>query len=117
MIATNSPISRLKGSDEHGILTIGKASVLKTRIWTFWSGIMKNAESSAIVAGHMAGVRYQTYGLREHFPLTMLHVSWIALPDTDAAADEEASQVDEYIRQHLEPPPLNYCVPRARRFR
>jgi len=105
MIGTGRTIHRARGDDLEGILTIGKAGNLNNRLRQFW-----RCASNANKKGHMAGWRFQQYQMEQMFPLHELTVCWRTVPDPVTAAREEAILLKEYVFEHLENPPLNYCA-------
>jgi hypothetical protein len=58
----------------------------------------------------MAGWRFAHYEMDRYFPLDTLCVCWRPAATADDAAREEGRLLDEYVRQHMESPPLNYSA-------
>lgn len=104
MIAACRKLNRAVGVDSQGILDIGTSKHLRDRIKNFWRCARNNR------TGHMAGWRYAEYGMYVHFPLNSLHVCWRPAATPEEAAHEEGRLLDEYVRQHMESPPLNYAA-------
>jgi len=105
MIGTDRPLKRAVGIDQEGILDIGKSKGLRGRLQTFY-----RCASMPETGGHMAGWRFAFYEMSRHFPLETLYVCWCPVPSEGLAAREEGRLLDEYVRQHMEPPPLNYSA-------
>lgn len=105
MIAARRSINRAVGVDQEGILDIGTSKHLRRRLNEFWQ-----CASSRRPAGHMAGWRFAYYEMARHFPLATLYVCWRSAATADEAAREEGRLLDEYVRQHMESPPLNYSA-------
>lgn len=105
MIAARHRLHRAVGVDEEGILDIGTSKRLRKRLTEFWQ-----CATGARPGGHMAGWRFAYYGMAQHFPLASLHVCWRPAATADEAAREEGRLIEEYVRQHMESPPLNYSA-------
>lgn len=105
MIATDRPLSRAVGTDQEGLLTIGKSKGLRGRLQTF-----NRCASTPGKGGHMAGWRFAFYEMSVHFPLDTLYVCWRSAANEDVAAREEGRLLHEYVKQHMESPPLNYSA-------
>lgn len=95
------PIGRLLGTDNEGILYLGKADSFKTRVIELKKSITEGFISSA----HECRARYKTSELiREKFPHKNL---WIQLIPSDTAIVKESELLKEYIAKYGEAPPLN----------
>lgn len=105
MIGAHRALHRAVGVDEQGILDIGQSKSLRRRLRTF-----RRCASTDDAAGHMAGWRFQEYRMARHFPLDKLHVCWRSFETVAEAIVEEARLLEEYVRQHMESPPLNYAA-------
>lgn len=105
MIAARRSLHRAVGVDPEGILDIGTSKHLRRRLNEFWQ-----CASGARPAGHMAGWRFARYAMANHFPLSSLYVCWRPAATADEAAREEGRLIEEYVRQHMESPPLNYSA-------
>ncbi|MBF0305750.1 MAG: hypothetical protein HQL41_08900 [Alphaproteobacteria bacterium] len=105
MIAADHPLNRAVGTDQEGILDIGKSKGLRDRLKRF-----QHCASTPEKRGHMAGRRFALYEMTSHFPMESLYVSWRPAASEDLAAREEGRLLDEYVKQHMESPPLNYSA-------
>lgn len=107
MLAADRALSRAVGCDEEGILYIGSTSHILKRLRAFSS-----SAAAPNVTGHIAGWRYSAYLMHKHFPLESISVCW-RITDQSATRQTESSLLAEYVRQHMEMPPLNYSLPRS----
>ena len=83
------PIHRLNGIDENGLLYIGKANDLKSRIRGFWRYITSEKGK------HTAGFTYIFYMYDRKIKPEQLGVRWMLLPkdEIDARALKEFTQI------------------------
>ncbi|MBX9634986.1 MAG: hypothetical protein K2X44_08400 [Magnetospirillum sp.] len=105
MIATDRALNRAVGTDEEGILDIGKSKAGRERVKKF-----QRCASGIYSGGHMAGWRFAFYDMSRHFPLDTLYVCWRPANSEDIAAREEGRLLHAYVKQHMESPPLNYSA-------
>lgn len=98
------PTHRFLGTDEEGILYIGKASVFLDRVISLKKSIMPNYRS----ASHICGRRYNKLctisRIAEKFPLETLHVQLIA---DEYPSMLEGKLLKSYEEKFGEVPPLN----------
>lgn len=105
MIAADRAIPRAVGTDEEGILDIGQSATLRRRLRTFWQ-----CATGVQAGGHMAGWRFCYYEMGTHFPTGSLYVCWRSAETAAEAQKVEGWLIEEYVKQHLESPPLNYSA-------
>ena len=95
------PINRILGVDQEGVLYIGKASQICTRI----GDLMKSLSPSHKSFNHPAGIRYASNKkLQESFSFNRLCVT--VLPSEDPN-DSEVYEMRKYFEQYGEVPPFN----------
>jgi len=99
------PIARVDGVDENGLLYIGKAENLRSRIKAFWRYIRSEKGQ------HTAGYTYVFYDYEKKFRPDQLEVRWMTVPE-DEMDKEETRLLDEYINKYLDRPPLNLSIKR-----
>jgi len=105
MIAADGAIQRAIGADDEGILDIGQSAMLRKRLRSFWQ-----CATGAQAAGHMAGWRFCYYQMGIHFSTDSLYVCWRRAETAAEAQEVEGWLIEEYVKQHLESPPLNYSA-------
>lgn len=98
-------IHRVCGVDPHGILDIGEASALRSRLTA-----LHRCASNERAKGHMAGWRLGTLGLLRVLGCSAkdLRLSWLETQDKEAAYRLEGDMLRLYLERFGEPPPLNY---------
>ena len=99
------PIHRLNGIDENGLLYIGKANDLKSRIRGFWRYITSEKGK------HTAGFTYIFYMYERKIKPEQLGVRWMLLPK-DEIDYIETNLLDDYLNKYLDSPPLNISIKR-----
>lgn len=95
--------NRLLGTDEDGVLYIGKAISFLDRVINLKKSISPEYKGSS----HICGNRYKndTYkNLRAKFTYSNLCVSFI---ESDNPEKDEKKEIEEYCKKFGEPPPLN----------
>lgn len=99
-VIASSPVSRVLGIDQEGILYIGKGDMLSgnNRIGKLINAFNKTERK------HEAGVRYIKLNYDLKFPISelRLHITLVEHP-----AKTEAELLDEYLTRFGELPPLN----------
>lgn len=105
MIAARHTLRRAVEDDPEGILDIGMSKSLRNRLNQFC-----RCAGDRDRTGHMAGWRYARYNMNQHFPLDTLYICWRIAATTEEAAREEGRLIEEYVKQHMESPPLNYSA-------
>ena len=98
-------IHRVDGIDENGLLYIGKANNLKSRIGDFWRYITSEKGK------HTAGFTYIFYGYERKLKPDQLQVRWMPLPE-DEIDEMETKLLDDYLNKYLDSPPLNISIKR-----
>lgn len=102
VIAANKPLSRVVGVDRTGILDIGEAGWLRSRLRMFYRSASGNKK-----VNHSAGRHYLLFKLDRHIPFRTLRVRWTELKTKAEAKHMEGKLQREYIKHHCELPPLN----------
>ena len=97
---TPQPIARVDGVDANGLLYIGKAENLRSRIKAFWRYIRSEKGK------HTAGYTYVFYDYERKFRPDQLEVRWMTVSE-DEMDREETRLLDEYVNKYLDRPPLN----------
>jgi hypothetical protein len=99
-VIASSPISRVLGIDQEGILYIGKGNMLSgnNRI-----GKLINAFNQT-EAKHEAGVRYNKLNYHLKFPISEIR---LLITLVEHPAKTEAELLNEYLTRFGELPPLN----------
>lgn len=99
------PIGRLLAKDPHGILDIGEAGRLQTRLTQLCACCAQRG-----VEGHMAGWRLGTLRLLRRLGVNAedLLVDWYEVVDKDEAYEWEGWLLRNYFHIFGELPPLNY---------
>lgn len=111
-------INRVNAVDKSGLLYIGKAKNLRSRIRAFWRDIRSEKLLDPREYAHTAAYTYMCYGYEKKFRPDHLEVRWIAglatnLMDEISVDQYEIYLMTEYILKYLDRPPLNVS---ARRF-
>ncbi len=101
-----NPLRRLIGDDPDGILDIGEAgdtkhTNLRWRVEAFQKAVLDGTTY------HSAGLRFQYYWYKRHFPLETLYVDWVKKPDKAAAKKCEHLLLEAYRFRFLDFPSLN----------
>ncbi len=100
------PIGRAAGTDNGGIIYIGKSQNLQKRIWLFRRVVF---DVSKIIKGHVAANRYVRIArINNTFPPQNLWIEWDLEADCKTA---EADRLMAYLNKYAELPPLNYGAP------
>lgn len=95
------PINRFLGTDNEGVLYIGKATSFLDRVLDLKKSLAPNYKGKA----HICGRRYKSLPkIVEHFPFETLHVDLIP---SDTPEVLEAQLLDNYRQVYGEVPPLN----------
>lgn len=95
------PINRFLGTDNEGILYIGKATSYIDRVIDLKKSISPDYKGS----GHICGRRYKSNSkIAEQFPYNFLHIELI---QTENPKQEEDKYLKEYFNKFGEAPPLN----------
>jgi hypothetical protein len=102
-----TPIQRLGGKDENGILYIGSAKKLRRRIRTLWNGINGRGK-------HTMGQTITFCKLREIIRPDEFEVTWESVKDHDIALGQEWAAIVDYSQRFREPPPLNLNLSRTK---
>jgi len=102
---TPRPLGRLLAEDPHGILDIGEAIHLQTRLTR-----LRDCCAQQGVEGHMAGWRLGTLRLLKRLGVAAedLLVDWHEVADKDEAYEWEGWLLRTYFQIFGELPPLNY---------
>lgn len=105
IIAVNNgqrvPINRFLGTDNEGILYIGKATSYIDRVIELKKSISPDYKGS----GHICGRRYKSNNkIAEQFPYNFLHIE---LTQIENPKEVEDKYLKEYFNKYGEAPPLN----------
>ena len=96
-----TPINRLLGTDDQGVLYIGKATTFIDRVIDLKKSISPDYNGTA----HTCGRRYKaTPNIAKHFPFDKLHIELIQSTTPD---DLEKKLLNDYMQTFGEVPPLN----------
>jgi hypothetical protein len=95
-----SSINRLDGVDEDGLLYIGKAKNLKTRLKALHRGIIRGRPT------HTAVYTYMWDNFDRKFKPEQLEVRWAITPEEEID-DYEFALLGDYVEAYLDTPPLN----------
>ena len=94
-------LDRVLGSDEEGLLYIGKSENLRERLRMLWRVLNPKLKATA----HTFGTKYNNNKkLREAFPLNSLYVSFRI---TTKPKTLESELLDKYFSNYGEVPPFN----------
>lgn len=99
----NTPIklNRVLGTDEEGLLYIGKSENLRERLRMLWRVLNPKQKATA----HTFGTKYNNNKkLREAFPLNSLYVSFRITINPKTL---ESELLDKYFSKYGEVPPFN----------
>lgn len=99
------PINRVDGTDEEGLLYIGKASEIKKRLRRFWNYITLEKGK------HTAGHTYLIYDYERKIKHNQIETRWRTIPKEDMD-DVETKLIDDYLDMYLDSPPLNISIKR-----
>lgn len=95
------PVNRFLGTDDEGVLYIGKATSFLSRVIDLKKSISPAHNGSA----HICGRRYKSLPkIAEHFPFEMLQIELIP---SDTPEVLEGLLLDTYRHRYGEVPPLN----------
>jgi hypothetical protein len=95
------PVNRFLGTDNEGVLYIGKATSFLDRVLDLKKSLSPSYNSNA----HICGRRYKSLpNIAKHFPFETLHVDLIP---SDTPEVLEAQLLDSYRNIYGEVPPLN----------
>ena len=94
-------LNRVLGTDEEGLLYIGKSENLRERLRMLWRVLNPKLKATA----HTFGTKYNNNKkLREAFPLKSLYVSYRT---TSEPKTLEFELLDKYFSKYGEVPPFN----------
>jgi hypothetical protein len=94
-------LNRVLGTDEEGVLYIGKSENLRERLRMFWRVLNPKLKATA----HTFGTKYNdNKKLREAFPLKSLYVSYRITTEPKTL---ESELLDKYFSKYGEVPPFN----------
>jgi hypothetical protein len=94
-------LNRVLGTDEEGVLYIGKSENLRERLRMLWRVLNPKLE----VTAHTFGTKYNSnQKLREAFPMKSLFVSYRI---TSEPKTLESELLDKYFLKYGEVPPFN----------
>jgi hypothetical protein len=94
-------LNRVLGTDEEGVLYIGKSENLRERLRMLWRVLNPKLEATA----HTFGTKYNSnQKLREAFPMKSLFVSYRI---TSEPKTLESELLDKYFLKYGEVPPFN----------
>jgi hypothetical protein len=99
-LIANKQVNRLLGTDEVGILYIGKGDILSnnSRVGKFINALNQTEEA------HDGGNRFNFQKIKEKYPLANCKIRIILEKDAELL---EAKLLDEYLRKFGELPPFN----------
>jgi hypothetical protein len=94
-------LNRVLGTDEEGVLYIGKSENLRERLRMLWRVLNPKLKATA----HTFGTKYNdNKKLREAFPLKSLYVSYRITTEPKTL---ESELLDKYFSKYGEVPPFN----------
>lgn len=104
----NTPIARLGKTDANGILYIGKADNLYTRVVSLQKSVLSNCNYSgkAKVKGHKA-LSKKVFRIQRFLDTSKMTIKIVVLPTFESIMYAESYLLEEYVRQFGELPPLN----------
>lgn len=95
------PVNRFLGTDNEGVLYIGKATSFIDRVISLKKSIAPDYNGT----GHICGRRYKSNpNIAKYFPYGILHIELI---ETDSPEGLERQLLNEYSSIYGEVPPLN----------
>ncbi|MEM1258183.1 MAG: hypothetical protein AAGH81_06625 [Bacteroidota bacterium] len=101
-------IPRLKEKDKSGILYIGKADKIKSRVGSLQKTILNNSSSilkEPIIQGHQT-LSKKFFRIRDNFEIDDFKIKIWNCPDDDPE-EVESFLLESYVKQYAELPPLN----------
>lgn len=101
-------INRFRGSDEHGLLTIGETKSMEQRRLDFITAINKCYKHSA---GNLLYLIFNYCRMGPEVTADAVEYRYVEMETEDDAKHAEALLVRQYILRHCEPPPLNSAIP------
>lgn len=95
------PVNRFLGTDNEGVLYIGKANSFLDRVIELKKSISPDYKSS----GHDCGKKYKSNSaISEQYPYEIL---FMKLTQSETPSDLERQLLSEYVKKFGEVPPLN----------
>jgi excinuclease UvrABC nuclease subunit len=95
------PLQRLLGTDQEGLLYIGKSENLNDRVRMLWRVLQPNYKATA----HTFGMNYKSLQvIRDAFPLDTLAIEF---EENNMAKTYEKTIIETYRQKYGEVPPLN----------
>jgi hypothetical protein len=109
------PMHRLNRDDPDGILHIGTALYVRSRIMEFQRSAIRNSATARVRGGHNAGCNFSIYRYAQKFPLGTLYVDYCLQPTVDNADALEYRLHEDYQVRFLDRPPLDASAGRLSR--
>jgi len=102
------PVPRFLGTDQAGLLCIGKSGNMEVRRRKFVGGIKNRASHSEAELLYLL-LRYSR--LEERLPGHQIQYRYRRETNATAAGKAESRFIKAYVREFGEPPPLNSAIP------
>lgn len=104
----NKPIARIGGKDTSGILYIGKADNLFTRVVSLQKSVLSNCNNngSAKIKGHQS-LSKKVFRIQRFLDTAKMTIKIIVLPTYESIMYAESYLLEYYVNQFGELPPLN----------
>lgn len=105
----NNPINRIGGTDDKGILYIGKGDKILKRVNSLQQSVICNADhnqDSCVIKGHNA-LSQKFYRMRKHLDVNTMSIRLFILPEFVEAKYLESYLLELYVSHYGELPPLN----------
>ena len=104
----NKSIQRLGGTDTKGVIYIGKADNLYTRVASLQKSVLSNCNNNGNIKikGHQS-LSKKVFRIQRFLDTSKMTVKIVVLPTHESIMYAESYLLEEYVRQFGELPPLN----------
>lgn len=104
----NMPIQRFGGTDANGILYIGKADNLYTRVASLQKSVLSNCNNNGNVKikGHQS-LSKKVFRIQKFLNTSKMTIKIVVLPTYESIMYAESYLLEDYVNQFGELPPLN----------
>lgn len=102
-------LPRCNGTDPNGILHIGEAAYLRTRVRDFRNAAFRGGNS------HSAGCEFSDSGFASQFPKETIYYDFAQMASKEAAVKSEYELHVEYRKRFHDKPPLDASIGKKKR--